>query len=72
LFNIQPKGIGEEMIPRNQVRAVINNIKYRAGRVNVLLNGGSVEDLNQATEKLNEAMMEYAEVYNQHFPAKCD
>jgi len=60
------------MIPRNQVRAVLNNIKYRAGRVNVLLNGGTVEELNKAIEKLNEAMMEYAEVYTQHFPAKAD
>lgn len=48
----------------------MNLIKFRAGRVNVLLNGGTRDELNEATTKLNEAMMEYAQFYEANCPFK--
>jgi len=55
-------------IPKNHLKNLMNLIKFRAGRVNVLIQAGSREDLNEATAKLNEAMMEYAQFYEMNCP----
>lgn len=55
------------MIQKNQLIRLLQNIKFRAGRVNVLLNGGSAEEIHAAVSKFNESLSEYAEFHEQQF-----